>query len=423
MDWMSDSDNPIRLLVMTGAAGSGKSALQQTIAERCEGSNILGSAFFFSSADPTRNTLSTLVPTMAYQIGRHSPRLKALIAAAVEADPLIFSRSLRTQLSALIDYPFIRLRERAEVDLCSIPYAILIDGLDECQGEDRQAELLSAIDESLVKTELPFRIFIASRPEWAIHSALQPGGFLRQKAYHIRLSDNYNVTGDIRRYLWRRLCYIGSRSRDPRARTPSWPLEEDIENLVRAASGRFIYAATVVRFISERGSSPVDRLRTAIDWTPHEGQPSQPFESLDNLYTIILTNAKNQYEAVDAHRGDFLLLFRTYQINASSGFPTKDRAPAFFPIDDMTALLGLEKGAENELIADLQSLVTFRVGERGESSLHFYHQSFLNFLEMEARAKGMFVPTVRVQNHLAMCCLQNIAQCSSQLETGAWSPS
>jgi DNA replication protein DnaC len=49
MDWMNDRENPQRLLCMTGAAGAGKSALQQTIAERCADARILGVAFFFSS--------------------------------------------------------------------------------------------------------------------------------------------------------------------------------------------------------------------------------------------------------------------------------------------------------------------------------------------------------------------------------------
>jgi hypothetical protein len=62
MDRMEDRDNPQRLLRMTGAAGSGKSALQQTIAERCEGAGILGSAYFFSSTDPTRNHVNR-IPT------------------------------------------------------------------------------------------------------------------------------------------------------------------------------------------------------------------------------------------------------------------------------------------------------------------------------------------------------------------------
>ncbi|RXW17647.1 hypothetical protein EST38_g8200 [Candolleomyces aberdarensis] len=58
MDWVQDREGPQRLLCMTGAAGAGKSALQQTIAGKCSKSNTLGSAFFFSAGDPTRNNLT-----------------------------------------------------------------------------------------------------------------------------------------------------------------------------------------------------------------------------------------------------------------------------------------------------------------------------------------------------------------------------
>ncbi|KAJ2931163.1 hypothetical protein H1R20_g5891, partial [Candolleomyces eurysporus] len=101
MDWIGDRDSPKRLLCMTGAAGAGKSALQQTIAERCADSGILGCAIFFSSQDPTRNNLSRIVPTIGFQLGRHDPRLRDYIKEAVEEDPLIFTRTIRTQMDTL----------------------------------------------------------------------------------------------------------------------------------------------------------------------------------------------------------------------------------------------------------------------------------------------------------------------------------
>ncbi|KAJ2920738.1 hypothetical protein H1R20_g16357, partial [Candolleomyces eurysporus] len=82
MDHIKDWDGPQPLLCLTGAAGSGKSTLQQTIAECCAESGILGSAYFFSREDPTRNTISTVLPTIAFQLGLHNPDLKQAIVAA-----------------------------------------------------------------------------------------------------------------------------------------------------------------------------------------------------------------------------------------------------------------------------------------------------------------------------------------------------
>ncbi|KAJ2924209.1 hypothetical protein H1R20_g12893, partial [Candolleomyces eurysporus] len=323
MDWIGDREGPTRLLCMTGAAGAGKSALQQTIAERCADSGILGCAIFFSSQDPTRNNLYRIIPTIAFQLGKHDRRLRDYIREAVEEDPPIFTRTIQTQMDTLVVRPFKELQANVDFDAGSFPHVMLIDGLDECAGEERQAELLSTIKHCLLDNDLPFRIFIASRPEWAIRSALnaEARGYLHPLAHHIQLSDKYDATKDIRRYLWRRLRDIGSRSYDPRARSKSWPTMEDIEKLVLAASGQFVYVATVVKYVSERRSSPVDRLETVIDWTPEEGQLARPFEALDALYAGILSAAKELYEAVDTHRRrNFLLLLRAHLINNDARF-------------------------------------------------------------------------------------------------------
>ncbi|KAJ2932120.1 hypothetical protein H1R20_g4949, partial [Candolleomyces eurysporus] len=162
MDWIGDRDSPKRLLCMTGAAGAGKSALQQTIAERCADSGILGCAVFFSSQDPTRNNLSRIVPTIAFQLGQHVPTLQDYIRKAIEKDPPIFTRTTRTQMDSLVVRPFKCLQANVGFDAHSFPHAVLIDALDECAGEERQAELLSTIKHCLLDNDLPFRVFIAS---------------------------------------------------------------------------------------------------------------------------------------------------------------------------------------------------------------------------------------------------------------------
>ncbi|KAJ2932497.1 hypothetical protein H1R20_g4615, partial [Candolleomyces eurysporus] len=353
MEWIQDRESPQRLLCMTGAAGSGKSALQQTVAEKCSRLDILSSTFFFSSTDPTRNTVSTVIPTIAYQLGSSKPALREAISAAVTKDPLIFERSLKTQMNKLIVNPIEDLsRAIPNPELAALPYAILIDGVDECANEQRQAELLATIDDCLLQNDaLPFRVFITGRPEWAIRSALEVAGHLHQKAYHIQLSDQYDASGDIRRSLWRRLRDIGRRSGDPRALSPSWPSEEDIETLVINASGQFIYAATVIKFVSERRSSPVDRLQAVLTWTSEDR--AQPFATLDLLYTNIVSAAKEAYEAAHPER-DFLLLLRVYQMVQESQWIT----PPLLHLPSLAKILDLEDEAHRWLITDLRAIVT-----------------------------------------------------------------
>lgn len=404
MGWIQDRDAPQRLLCMTGAAGAGKSALQQTVAEICVKSDVLASSFFFSADDPSRNHTGVVIPTIAYQLGRRNPALKRSIKRAIEEEPLVFSQSVEAQMVALIVEPLMHLKEGG-FDLHSLPCAVLIDGLDECRGEDRQAELLKAIRRRLLAEDIPFRILISSRPEWAIRTALEPGGDFHQVAYHIQLSDNYDASGDMHRYLRRRFQDIGIRIRDSQ-----WFTEEHIECLVRAASGQFIYVATVFKYISERRASPAERLKIILTWAPHKGQVARPFEALDILYANILSTAKNAYEAIDTHHGrDFLLLFMAYHINAT-GFLLASELISI-PMDVLSALLGLEARAEDNLLSDLHSLVALETLNNSDSRLRLYHKSFSDFLQEPSRAKELFVPNHRIYTHLAKCLMQHIVGC------------
>ncbi|KAJ2921067.1 hypothetical protein H1R20_g16026, partial [Candolleomyces eurysporus] len=406
MGWIKDRSHPQQLLCMTGAAGSGKSALQQSIAECCAKDKILGAAYFISAADSNRNTASTIVPTIAYQLGLNHPILRRFIAAEVEHDPLIFSRSLKAQMNVLIVRPFESLRRSEECDLSTFPYAILIDGLDECQGdtnttdglgrvrikykaEDRQAELLSAIKHSLLTRDLPFRIFVASRPEWAIHTAL---GSTATNTTRQRICVGY---------LQRRFQDIGLRIGQP-----DWFTEDNIETLVQAGSGQFVYVATVYKYVSERRASPAHMLKTVLGWKPW--QATRPFEALDILYTNILLDAKEAYEAVDAHGGrDFLCLFEMFCMDAGGDLSLFGKV---LGAHHLSALLNLESNVLEILTLDLRSLVYLVENEAGTMHLAVYHKSLSDFMNEAGRAKDLFVPSSRVYTHLAKCYMQHIIE-------------
>ncbi|RXW23639.1 hypothetical protein EST38_g2203 [Candolleomyces aberdarensis] len=417
MNWIQDRDAPQRLLCITGAAGAGKSALQQTLAESCTKSDILAAGFFFSAVDSTRNNSSTIATTIAYQIGLCNQALRQYIGAAIEHDQHIFSRELKTQMDVLIVRPVQRLRSLGFNPNHLPQYVIIIDGLDECQGERHQAGVLSIVKQCLLDNDLPFRIVIASRPEWAIRSALEPGGYLHGIAYHLRLSDNYDASADIRRYLWRRLRDIGSRSSDPRARSPLWPSQDVIEMLVKAASGQFVYAATVVKYVSERHSSPVDKLQVLTTWTSTQHHQARPFETLDILYSGILRTARAEYEAVDTNSGrDFLLLLAAHHFNAVNGIGDHTTSTAQYSAATFDSILNLEEGAFVNLISDLRSLVTLESqkflyhGGAAHTVLRFYHLSFSEFMNTPSRSRDVFVSPEEICAFVAKCCLRNISR-------------
>ncbi|KAJ2918102.1 hypothetical protein MD484_g2282, partial [Candolleomyces efflorescens] len=253
MTWATSDQVPSKLLCMTGSAGSGKSALAQTVSETCVEKGHLGASFFFSVADPQRNNPDLLIGSLAYQISQCVDGVGEHIDQAVVKDPAIFKMSMEHQAKVLLIDPTLKAGGTSKG-----PWVIVIDGLDECSwggrkegdkvpGEGHQAQVLRVL-QSCVRGDLPFRIFVTSRPEHAIRSALAPLGHLSD-VYHIMLNE-HDATADIRLYLHRRLGEIGKAKGDGH-----WPSEDMLDILVEGASGQFIFAATVVKFIADRRRS------------------------------------------------------------------------------------------------------------------------------------------------------------------------
>ncbi|KAF6759818.1 hypothetical protein DFP72DRAFT_1063556 [Ephemerocybe angulata] len=399
MGWIQDRGAPTRLLCMTGPAGAGKSAIQQTIAERCADLGILAASFFFAAADDTRNDAFPVVPTIAYQLSLASPTLRSLISAVVARDPLIFTRSIEKQMKLLIVDPVVR--QRANMDIVDMPYVILIDGLDECKKEDRQGELLAAIGSCLLFNNLlPFRVFIASRPEIVIYNALQPSGHLHHAAYHIQLDDKYNPDSDIERYLRRRFYEIARRCLDPRAKTPSWPGDPVLDTLIRCASGQFIYAATVIRYVQDPRGSPVDRLNTILSWSQDSGA-GNPLASLHDLYRQILLRARDNYRSVDDSREDLMVLIHVALDDTLAVH--RDYEKILFP----------ENGGLQSLLHDLRSLIDIHAHNRvfGPSNvrqeiraLYLHHYTFREFLTDIWRSRDLHFDWARATRYITSTC-------------------
>ncbi|KAF8888449.1 hypothetical protein CPB84DRAFT_1465450 [Gymnopilus junonius] len=145
-----------------GAAGAGKTAIAQSITERCQELKIAIASFFFFRGDHTRNSIQPLVATLAYQLALIYPIAKEKIIRAIEHDPLTFERSFETQLKRVILKPLLQLKTYRNPAL-----VIVIDGLDECEGRQVQASIIRTISDA-VKDEtknLPLLFLIASRPE------------------------------------------------------------------------------------------------------------------------------------------------------------------------------------------------------------------------------------------------------------------
>jgi hypothetical protein len=129
---------------LLGPAGAGKSAIAQTLAERCKELGILLATFFFFRSDGTRNHSRSLFATIAYQLAVNFPAVRHLIVKVPEDDPMVFTQSIEEQLLSLIIKPLQELYHSGRSNTPAGPYLIIIDGLDECEDPVIQTSTFKA---------------------------------------------------------------------------------------------------------------------------------------------------------------------------------------------------------------------------------------------------------------------------------------
>ena len=199
--WILDRSKKTCILWLSAPAGSGKSAILQQIADVFHNSGGLSASFFFSRAAMERNRETFLIATLASQLATSIPATKPLIEAAIERDLSIFHRVLSEQMLRLVVYPLVYASLHPESGP-PWPTLLVIDGLDECNGGERQAEILRILRMALLqlKSSLPtLYLLIASRREPAIVAVFDDE--LSDITHRLVLDDTYHPDRDITLFL------------------------------------------------------------------------------------------------------------------------------------------------------------------------------------------------------------------------------
>ncbi|KAF8870268.1 hypothetical protein BD779DRAFT_610961 [Infundibulicybe gibba] len=359
-----------------GPAGAGKSAIAQTFAEQCDQDNLtLGATYFFtkgSTGGPVHGT-PPLFPTLAYQLVLKFPGLDEHLWGAIDADQTIFKRSLSVQLEKLIVQPFLKLGDT------SPPAVVVIDGLDECDGDSIQGEIVRLIM-GLERHSLPLLFLISSRPEFEIRRAFE--SFPSPSSARLPLDKTLHPDRDIRHFLVSEFERMYVEMGMPPVSQLPWPSTEDIEELVRKSSGHFIYAATVIRFVQEDHAHPMDRLDAllqiqseSISSSPTEGviANSAAFQELDRLYLHILRKYRNRAELPKILRAIMYFGFHDWTAGSS---------------DEIERVFGLTHRSIHFMLRDLHSIISVPVS--GGHPLRFLHASFSDFLTDPERSQEFY---------------------------------
>ena len=137
MSWIGDPFRTSSVLWFNGPAGSGKTAIAQSLCKLCVAAQWLAGSFFFSRYVPGRNKVEFLFPTISFALSYAIPDVGKIIDAVVAHDPSIPTKALEIQLQKLILEPLQQVSEQSKE-----PIVFIIDGLDECEGEDVQSNVL-----------------------------------------------------------------------------------------------------------------------------------------------------------------------------------------------------------------------------------------------------------------------------------------
>ncbi|KAF9644991.1 YVTN repeat-like/Quino protein amine dehydrogenase [Thelephora ganbajun] len=334
--WTRDFNKP-PVYWLNGLAGTGKSTIAQTIAERIFAGGQLGASFFCSRDFEDRRNLHFIFPTLAVQLARKYTEFRSIFVPLVRSDPAIAHESLYNQMKKLIVEP---------LEKSSISTVIVIDALDECKDEEPASAILSVLGQFVSKIP-KVKFFLTGRPEPRIRKGF--GLPLLAEATDVLVLhevESGRVDRDIRLFLKYSFLEIADR----RGGLDGWPTKEQLDLLCERAAGLFVYAVATIQCIDHKNKNPkkqLDRLLLLPKSTVYEGKVKfKENTTLDSLYTSILQEAFGDDDPEDDPMVRSILGAVTLAANPLSpsaigtllGFDTEDVFPLLSSIHSLLAL-------------------------------------------------------------------------------------
>jgi NACHT domain len=352
---------------LAGPAGSGKSTIAHTIAQRYDrvenGCNKLAFSFFFSRRNRDRSDATRLVLTLAYRVAITLPSAKQAMEDALAKEPSILDQRLEHQFTKLIVNPVLSITKPVS------PLIIVIDGLDECGSEAHVKELIRLLVGAL--PELPFRLLFTSRPEDYINKIFT-SPLITGNVECVTLRD-FDAIGDVYIYLRDELLEVQRNLGLP----PSWLSEADLRTLAEKSESIFMYASTLVKFVGDEEGKPRQRLQNALH--AHKG--------LDSLFEQVLNDA-NKY-------ADFCLVLGAV---VSLRHPRISILPELLQLDSVYDVRLALRGC----------LSILQVPNRDDDYIRPYHTSLIDFLTDPHRRKGHFFDLVECNRTIVISCIKLI---------------
>ena len=357
--WTCDFDKP-SVYWLNGLAGTGKSTIAQTIAERTFADGRLGASFFCSRDFEDRRNLQFIFPTIAAQLARRYAGFRLIFTPLVESNPKITHETLYNQMDKLIVQPLVK---------SAISTVIVIDALDECEDDEPASAILSVLGQ-FVNTIPEVKFFVTGRPEPRIRKSFRlPLLAKATDVFVLHEVEPGQVNNDIRLFYKHTCSEIKSRELG----LENWPSEEQLDLLCERAAGLFVYAMATVRFIDQKNRNPVKQLDRLIQSqeTGSEGKIKlRANMTLDSLYMSILHEAFGDNDPEEDLKVRSVLGAIVLAANPLSP-PT------------IATILGFDPGDVSPLLSSVHSFLILPMDIN--QPIQSFHKSFPDFIVNPAR--------------------------------------
>ncbi|OQU97033.1 NACHT domain-containing protein [Cladophialophora immunda] len=393
--WAKDqkADTP-SIFWLCGLAGTGKSTISRSVCSALRSDGILGANFFFKRGEGDRSNASKLFTTIAAQLVRKHPELSPHVCEALKDKQSL--QEFKDAFQNLICKPLTHVEKTPQASIPSL--VIVLDALDECDDSDIGNIVQLLFEAARNLTSVHLRIFLTSRPELE-STDFPPAGSRQLELHHV--SDSV-IKEDITVYLQDEFSRIRL-EKNKKRRTPipnSWPEEAQLKSLANMASPLFIYAATLIRYLSSEGFAPEDRLRELIQNTKAK------FSGTERTYRPILEQIFGDIKPPDRTRfledfkaivGSIILLFEPLSL------------------EPLARLLHKHTRTVESHIAKFQSVIII---PQQESPIRLFHQSFREFLIGNNNVESHPFGINKVSTHMDLTkrCLELLSKPES-LET------
>ncbi|OBT39270.1 hypothetical protein VE00_10180 [Pseudogymnoascus sp. WSF 3629] len=389
-DWADGKDGHDERCIfwLNGLAGTGKSTISRTVARRFNEQKRLGASFFFSKGDRDVSHAGKFFTSLAVQLAKSIPSLRKQICNAIVARSDIANLSFLDQWRQLVLGPL------SELEKSHQSYVLVIDALDECEGDNDVRKILELLAEARSLKTVRLQVFLTSRPEIPIRHGIHRIPQADHQDFILQNIPPAIINHDVSLFLKHNLgtisqeCSLGA----------DWPGEEIIRQLVLHACGLFIWAATACRFVREGRRFARRRLDTILGSS--SSTVSAPEKHLNEIYLAVLKHSVSS-EYSDEEKEEVCDMLKH-----TLGSIVVLLSP--LSTSSLSKLLHLPREDVDQSFEDFYAILD--IPEDPTHPLRLHHPSFRDFLLSKDRSMEFWVDEKESHQILAAGCIRIMSQ-------------